>query len=74
MDLTTGSGSVEVRTGNSGQVQVTGRIRAGEWFRGNAGEKIKRIEANPPIQQNGNDIRIGRIDDPGFAAQHFHQL
>jgi hypothetical protein len=64
MELSTGSGSVEVRTGSPGQVQVTGRIRAGEWFSGNAGEKIKRIEANPPIQQNGNDIRIGRIDDP----------
>ena len=64
MELSTGSGSVEVRTGSPGQVQVTGRIRAGEWFSGNSGEKIKRIEANPPIQQNGNDIRIGRIDDP----------
>src|SRR6478752_6569668 len=64
MELSTGSGSVEVRTGSPGQVQVTGRIRAGEWFSGNAGEKIKRIEANPPIQRNGNDIRIGRIDDP----------
>lgn len=64
LDLSTGSGSVEVRTGNSGQVQVTGRIRATEWFAGNVEEKIKRLEANPPIQQSGNDIRIGHIDDP----------
>jgi DUF4097 and DUF4098 domain-containing protein YvlB len=64
LDLTTGSGDVEVRTGNSSQVQITGRIRATEWFSGNAEEKIKRIEANPPIQQSGNDIRIGHIDDP----------
>ncbi len=64
LDLTTGSGSVEVRTGNSSQVQVTGRIRATEWFGGNVEEKIKRLEANPPIQQSGNDIRIGHIDDP----------
>lgn len=64
MDLSTGSGNVEIRTGTAGQVHVTGRIRAGEWFRGNVEEKIKRIEANPPIQQNGNDIHIGRIDDP----------
>ncbi|HYM05869.1 MAG TPA: DUF4097 family beta strand repeat-containing protein [Terriglobales bacterium] len=64
LDLTTGSGSVEVRTGNPSQVQVTGRIRATEWFDGNVEEKIKRLEANPPIQQSGNDIRIGHIDDP----------
>lgn len=64
LDLTTGSGNVEVRTGSSSQVQVTGRIRASDWFGGNVEEKIKRLEANPPIQQNGNEIRIGRIDDP----------
>ena len=64
LDLSTGSGNVEVRTGNSDQVRVTGRIRASEWFGGNAEEKIKRLEANPPIQQSGNDIRIGHIDDP----------
>ena len=64
LDLSTGSGDVEVRTGNSSQVQVTGHIRASEWFGGNVEEKIKRLEANPPIQQSGNDIRIGHIDDP----------
>ena len=64
LDLTTGSGDVEVHTGNSNQVRVTGHIRASEWFGGNVEEKIKRLEANPPIQQSGNDIRIGHIDDP----------
>jgi len=64
LELTTGSGDVEVRTGNSSQVQVTGHIRASEWFGANVEEKIKRLEANPPIQQSGNDIRIGHIDDP----------
>jgi DUF4097 and DUF4098 domain-containing protein YvlB len=62
--LTTGAGDVQVRTGNSSQLQVTGHIRANDWFGGNTEEKIKRLEANPPIQQSGNDIRIGHIDDP----------
>ena len=41
------------------------RIRAaGGWFSGmNADEKIKRIVANPPVEQTGNVIRIGRIED-----------
>lgn len=64
MDLATGSGNVQVHTGNSNQVRVTGHIRATEWFGRNAEEKIKRLETNPPIQQSGNDIRIGHIDDP----------
>lgn len=64
LDVSTGSGSVQVRTGGSGQVQVTGHIRATDWlFGSNAEEKIKRLEANPPIQQSGNDIRIGHIED-----------
>ncbi len=64
LEVTTGSGSIHVRTGNTTQVQVTGRIKATTWFEGNAEERVKRIEANPPIQQSGNDIRIGHIDDP----------
>jgi Putative adhesin len=64
LDLTTGSGNVEVHTGGSNEVRVTGHIRASEWFGGNVEDKIKRLEANPPIQQSGNDIRIGHIDDP----------
>ncbi len=68
LDIETGSGNIEIRTGSSNQVQVTGHIRANNnWFGGNGGDvadKVKRIESNPPIQQSGNDIRIGHIDDP----------
>lgn len=62
LDVSTGSGSIQVRTGSVDEVRVTGHIRSTDWF-GNAEERIKRIEANPPIQQSGNDIRIGHIDD-----------
>jgi DUF4097 and DUF4098 domain-containing protein YvlB len=64
LEVTTGSGNIQVRTGSSNQVQVTGHIKATEWFGGNAEEKVKRLQSNPPIQQSGNDIRIGHIDDP----------
>lgn len=65
LDVTTGSGSIQVRTGTSNQVQVTGRIRASSWWGGtSAEERVKRLEANPPIQQSGNIIRIGHITDP----------
>jgi hypothetical protein len=48
LDLTTGSGSVNVRTGSSSEVQVTGHIKVTNWFGGDAEERVKRIEANPP--------------------------
>src|ERR1700687_5936546 len=63
LDLNTGSGSVNVRTGSSSELQVTGHIKATNWFGGDSDERVKRIEANPPIQQNGNDIRIGHVND-----------
>lgn len=64
IDLATGSGSVQVHTGSANQVQVTGHIRATDWFSSGSEERIKRIQANPPIQQSGNSIRIGHLDDP----------
>ena len=60
LDVTTGSGSIQVRTGTSGEVQVHGHIKSTDWF-GGGEERIKEIESNPPIQQSGNDIRIGHM-------------
>jgi DUF4097 and DUF4098 domain-containing protein YvlB len=65
LQIETGSGSIEVHRGGSNQIHVVGRISANEWFGGgNAEERVKKIESNPPIQQSGNDVRIGHIDDP----------
>src|SRR2546426_108874 len=63
LDVSTGSGSIQIRTGGSNQVQVTGHIKTRDWLGGNGEEKVKQIQANPPIQQSGNIIRIGHIDD-----------
>jgi hypothetical protein len=65
LDVRTGSGSINVRRGGSGQVRVVGEIRAnrGFWNSSSAEERVRRIEANPPITQSGNSIRIGDFDD-----------
>jgi DUF4097 and DUF4098 domain-containing protein YvlB len=63
MDVQTGSGSIQIHTGGGNQVQVTGHIKVTDWFGGGEDEKVKAIQANPPIQQSGNDIRVGRIED-----------
>ncbi len=64
LDVNTGSGSITVRTGSSDKVEIKGQIRATEWFSSSARDRVQRIEQNPPIQQSGNSIRIGHIEDP----------
>lgn len=64
--VNTGAGSISVRTGDGSTVHVIGRIRVSSGWHiteGDAQEKVKRIEANPPIEQNGNIIRIGDLRD-----------
>jgi Uncharacterized conserved protein len=65
LSVETGSGSIEIRSGSSDQIHVVGHIRSnGNWFGPPSEEKIRRIEANPPIQQSGSDVRIGHVEDP----------
>ncbi|MBO0912727.1 MAG: DUF4097 family beta strand repeat protein [Acidobacteria bacterium] len=64
LQVETGSGSIDVHRGSSNQVHVVGHIQANEWIFGDAEQRVRRLENNPPIQQSGNDIRIGHIDDP----------
>jgi hypothetical protein len=61
LDIRTGSGSIQIRRGGTGQVQVVGRLRAQRafWNNQSAEERIRRIEMSPPIVQTGNALRIG---------------
>lgn len=64
LDVISGSGNVKVHVGGSGSVHVYALIHARDsWFGLSAQEKIKRLQANPPIEQQGNTIHIGRIED-----------
>jgi hypothetical protein len=72
LEVTPGSGDITIRTGPAASVHIIGRIRASQsWFGAftNAGERVKYLESNPPIEQTGNTIRIGRIPDRE-ALQH----
>ena len=60
LSVRTGSGDIDIRIGTDDRVQVIGRITAGRRLFGeNALDRIKQIEAAPPVQQTGNAIRIG---------------
>ena len=57
LEVVSGSGSITIRAGASDKVRVHGDIRSRD------DGKIRRLEENPPIEQNGNVIRIGFIED-----------
>src|ERR1700743_1176628 len=71
MEVTSGSGNITVHQGGAGSVYVTAKLKAGNasWLfgGGNLEERIHRIEQNPPITQQGNTIRIGKLEDRDLA-------
>ena len=66
IDVQTGSGSISVRQGPERDVRIVGQIRANRGFWNNRGaeERVRALEASPPVVQEGNSIRIGEITDP----------
>jgi DUF4097 and DUF4098 domain-containing protein YvlB len=64
MTIQTGSGNITVKPGDSSKVEIHGVVRASHsWMSSDASARIHDIETNPPIEQSGNTIRIGHIDD-----------
>jgi hypothetical protein len=69
LDVSSGSGSILVSPGAAGSVHVVARLKAGNsWIAGSDVERrIRQIEQNPPIEQQGNSIRIGRFPDSDLS-------
>ena len=61
LSVTTGSGDVHVTPGGDGSVVVHARVRAHGWS--DADQRVKEVVDNPPIEQTGNVIRIGRKEE-----------
>jgi len=66
LEVTTGSGSINVTMGDSSTVSIRGTIRTGHGWRfdeATAENRVRTLESKPPIEQNGNFIRVGHIED-----------
>jgi len=65
LEVQTGSGTIDVRPGDNSTVRITGTIRSsGGWFNsGDADSRVHYLETNPPIEQHGNLIKIGHLED-----------
>ena len=66
LDVATDAGGIRVVPGTSGSVHVHAVIKSSKgWFDSGSDvdRRIHEIENNPPIEQNGNHLRIGYIHD-----------
>jgi hypothetical protein len=61
IELSSGSGNVEIRGSADGSVHVRGRVTPGGWsIFGGTAKNVDEVAANPPLEQSGNTIRIGK--------------
>ncbi len=70
MEVSTGSGHIEVRAGEPSSVHIRATIKTSRsWHldEADAERKVRYLESNPPIEQRGSYIRIGHIEDRVLA-------
>ena len=67
LDVDTGSGSIQVRSGSVDEVSVTGKIKVSRRFWGgrpsNADEIIQQLKDNPPVEVSDGRLTVGHISD-----------
>lgn len=61
--VTSGSGHISVHQGSASQVAIHATVKARSNDGMDAAEHLKQILANPPIEQNGSSIEIGKFHD-----------
>ena len=61
IELGNGSGNVEIRGSADGSVHVHGKVSPGGWsLFGGGAKSVEEVAANPPLEQSGSTIRIGK--------------
>jgi DUF4097 and DUF4098 domain-containing protein YvlB len=63
LEVLTRSGDITVRNGSGGTVSIHATIHTGSsWFGSDHKAEAQQLQSNPPIRQNGNNIRIDYIN------------
>jgi DUF4097 and DUF4098 domain-containing protein YvlB len=62
LELANGSGDSRIDAGSTGVVEIHARIRVHAWSWRDAQRRLEEIEANPPVSQDGDLIRVGDRD------------
>ena len=71
LEIENNSGRVTVRPGDTNTVRIHAVISTWDGgFLSDATQRAREIEANPPIRQTGNSIRIDRLDDRHISVAY----
>ncbi len=60
LELSNGSGNVTIRGGSDGRVHIHGKVTSGWSMWGGSEKNLEEVAANPPIEQKGDTVRIGK--------------
>ena len=73
LDVDTGSGSIDVRSGSASEAIIKGEVRVrkrGFFGRSvDAEEVLAEVQENPPIVLDDGRLRVGHFDDRGLAKR-----
>ena len=59
LTVNTGSGNIHITRGSDNQIHIFGKVHSNNW-NGDNEAACREIAANPPIEQTGNIVRIGK--------------
>src|SRR5258705_2277886 len=61
IELSNASGNVEIRGSTDGTLHLHGKVSPGGWsIFGGSGKSVEEVASNPPLEQSGSTIRIGK--------------
>ena len=60
LELSNGSGNVEIRGSGDGKVHIFGKVSGGWSLFGGSEKNIQEVVANPPLEQHENVVRVGK--------------
>lgn len=67
LDVSTGSGSIDIVAGEGDEVFIRGEIRVNRRFFGlkpaGSDETVQKIRQNPPVELSGDRLKVGYISD-----------
>lgn len=71
LEVETHSGDIVVRSGPAGAVTIRGKIYVGDhWLFGDRHPDVSAIEQNPPLRQEGNNIRIDYVNAHDISVDY----
>jgi len=71
LEVLTRSGDITIRSGASASVSIHGKIHVGNsWFEGDHKAEVQQLESNPPIRQDGNNIRIDYVNFRNISVDY----